>query len=288
MLKKTYSVFEKYFLFFLSTKSKLVVRNYLASIYNKTVNYCYDHFFVYLKSWIYLLKNPRSYRNIFISCIPKSGSTYTQRVLEKGLPGCFKYYRIPRIHYNLSGKGISRLKIRCSITRIHMHATELNINCLKNNGINKYIVMLRDPRDVLISFYHQVEKEGFSAGFVHLTREYFLLDRNDKIQYLIKYLLPRCIDYINSWDSPDKKLGDLEILKLYYRDMISDPDNHFQKILNFYNIPLSCFDNSFINIKKGVRFRKGKIGNWKEYFTEEQKNLVNTICGDVLKKHLWD
>ena len=147
--------------------------------------------------------------------------------------------------------------------------------------------MLRDPRDVLISFYHQVEKEGFSAGFVHLTRNYFMLDKKDKLSYLIKYLLPRLIDYINSWDSPSIEIGEIEILTLYYKDMVSDPENHFHKILDFYNISRSCFDPSSITIRKGVRFRKGKIGSWEEYFTEDQIELANTICGDVLNKHQW-
>lgn len=89
-----------------------------------------DPTMTYLQSWGFMLRHPHSDKYIFISCIPKSASTYTQRVLQLGLPDCFKFYRLPKICYHLTGKGLFRLRFRCSILRNHMHATVWNIRCL--------------------------------------------------------------------------------------------------------------------------------------------------------------
>ena len=247
-----------------------------------------DPAMTYLRSWAFMLKYPRSGRNIFICCMPKSGSTYTQRVMELGLPNCFRFYRQPDIYYNLTGKGLFRLRLRCSIQRAHMHATEWNIGLLRAHGINKYVLLLRDPRDVVVSFFHQVEKEGFSARFVHLTQDYFRLDHQEKITYLIRLLLPRLVDFVNSWDSPKQEVGELDVLTLYYRDMVEAPHEHFRRILEFYKLPERVFDTKAIELREKVRYRRGETGQWKQYFTTEQKRLANVICGDVLSRHGWE
>lgn len=130
-------------------------------------------------------------------------------------------------------------------------------------------------------------EEGDFGRFIHVTQEYFELNKEDKITYLIRLLLPWLVDFVNSWDSPSPELDELNVLTLYYRDMVRDPCQHFKKILNFYNIPEFVFDTEAIGVRKGVRFRKGKTGEWRKCFTREQTELANAICGDVLDRHGW-
>jgi len=283
IIKSIYNLFEEIFLFYLSNEKKFKVK----LVFIKIFLFVRDNTITYLRSWIFMLRYPRAEKNIFITCIPKVASTYTVKALELGLPKCFKEYRTPQRHYNLTGKGLFRLRYRCSIQHEHMSALERNIKCLKTNGIDKYVLLLRDPRDVIVSYYHHLEKEKTRESFVYLTYEYYELDQQNKITYLIRLFLPRLIDLINTWDSPSKELGELKVLKLYYRDMIQDPYKHFRKILEFYNIPDHLFDQNAINVRKGVRFREGKMDVWKKHFTERQVELANSICGDVLKKHGW-
>jgi len=268
-IKKAYNWLEEKLFSHLSSEKKMRVKMFFIRFYD----FLYQNVFVYFYSWSYMLRYPNRGKNIFISCLPKSGSTYTQKVLEQGLPAAFAYYHAQRTYgYDLTGRGLFCLRFRCSVQRIHMHANELNLQHLVSNGIRKYLVLLRDPRDVLVSYYHHVEKEGRCAYFVHLTDEYFKMSKEDKISYLIRYFLPRAVDYIHSWDSPQLKSNDYQVCQLYYRDMLEKPQEYFEKILDFFDIPRVAFNQEAIQFRKEVRFRKGVAGEWKEYFTKTTRS----------------
>ena len=169
------------------------------------------------------------------------------------------------------------------VTSMHMPASGHNIDALHSHGINKFVLLLRDPRDVVVSYYHHVENEGPNS-FLHMTNEYYELEERDKIAYLVKLLLPKLVEFINSWDSPSPELGDVDVLKLYYRDMVQDPHTHFAKILDFYQIPSEVFDRGAIGTRKGVRFREGTVGRWKQYFDGVQTELASVILSRIHRR----
>jgi hypothetical protein len=43
-----------------------------------------------------------------------------------------------------------------------------------------------------------------------------------------------------------------------------------------------------IQPKKSHTFRSGKAGGWKQYFTEEHKNLFKNVAGDLLVKLAYE
>ena len=152
----------------------------------------------------------------------------------------------------------------------------------------KVIVVLRNPKDVLVSFFHMycsVEALGHFQGDFH---DFFELFKAKRLVY------GDLFDWCKVWWG--KK--DLEnILVVRYEDMVKDCATVVQKVAEFCqkNIDSKTVDKivehcSIDNMKKDKmcqsdqkelatgRFRKGKIGDWKNFFNEEESNLVDQLC----------
>lgn len=158
-----------------------------------------------------------------------------------------------------------------------------------------FFFVYRDPRDQLISkiFY------AVDIYQEHAQHDYFTkVPMNERIktgilgrdvpglEYLpdIKTLYSR---YIGWLDCPS-------VLSLRFEDLILDQELSLERILNHiereeFKIPTSR-NNAIINVKKAIQpeksptFREGKTGKWRDYFTEEHKQLFKEVTGDLLIK----
>lgn len=158
------------------------------------------------------------------------------------------------------------------------------------------IYIVRDPRDVLISYSHQLglnhEKTyDLLSGTYHF--EYPNSKTNHEMQYK-KTLIGKWSDHYNSW----KTCKLFKILIIKYEDMISDNYNTFLKILEYLKeidsvkidtikIENALKQTKFNELKKleekygfnekqkgDFFFRVGKMNEWKNQLS---KNIVDKI-----------
>ena len=95
-----------------------------------------------------------------------------------------------------------------------------------------------------------------------------------------------------------------DILFLFYEDFIADQEQYIQKVADFLNVTLSesemerlkevtsfssMKDNSQTNYNHVGRrpglpgfMRKGKVGDWQDYFTEEQNNKFDEMYNNEI------
>ncbi|KAK3745841.1 hypothetical protein QZH41_014930 [Actinostola sp. cb2023] len=159
----------------------------------------------------------------------------------------------------------------------------------------KYIYVIRNPKDVAVSFYHHYQ--GFKMyEFDHPWDEFFEMFIENKVVYGSWY------DHVLGWWA---HRDDPKILFLKYEDMKKDLPCAVQQITKFVGKDLSpemveriadqttfsamstdskgrFYDDEEMETKHRVpgatRFiRKGEVGDWRNYFTEEQSRRFDEL-----------
>ncbi|KAM7406029.1 hypothetical protein PAMP_000434 [Pampus punctatissimus] len=163
----------------------------------------------------------------------------------------------------------------------------------------KVIYISRNPKDVVVSFYHFHKMANFlpDAG---LFPEFL----NQFLKGTLHY--GSWFDHIKGWTSQLETMNNL--LYITYEEMSLDIHGAIKKISSFLQCPLeedelnncvehcsfSCMkDNAMVNYtvidenimdhSKGTFMRKGKIGDWKNIFTEEDNQYFESIFKSMMQ-----
>ena len=160
----------------------------------------------------------------------------------------------------------------------------------------KAIVGLRNVKDVLVSFYHFYRMSKNYGNFDQSFEEFF------KIFKAKSLIHGDYFDHVLSWWE-QRSNSNLHFVK--YEDLRANPKEEIAKIAHFLGKNLKddqldfiIDESSFESMRKNPMtnneknpvfdttvskfFRKGEVGDWQNYFTEEQRQYVDSLC----KKHL--
>ncbi len=159
--------------------------------------------------------------------------------------------------------------------------------------------VLRDPRDVIVSWYYSMLKSHILMGKVGTYRAALSqLDYNDGISYCIDALQLRFAQQ-RSWMIYGKT--DPHVLIVKYEDLIADPFKQFKHLFEHCHIPVPdetleevIQKYSFTNMKKKdlekrsaesaeSHYRKGKAEEWREALTEEHLKKFYGITGNLIE-----
>ena len=157
----------------------------------------------------------------------------------------------------------------------------------KNKKLVKYIFIIRDPKDVIISYYEYLKLIGSPI---------FKCEFNKFFQLFITGLVPggSYWEFVNDWKNNSKNLN---ILWIYYEDLKKDAITQIIKIIKFLGfeniintndeIKQIIKNSSFFKMKQMIKngkdnyplnfFRKGIIGDHKNILTKQQINTLNMI-----------
>ncbi|XP_054720276.1 sulfotransferase 1 family member D1-like [Uloborus diversus] len=240
--------------------------------------------------------------DIYIASYPKTGTTWTQEIIylihsdldfegakTKGLDERFPYVEHARtdICYVKEMKSPRLLKT-------HLPYSLLPTDIHKKQC--KIIYITRNPRDVVVSYYHFacMLKETHYTGTFEQFFERFISSRATYSPFLMHN--------IEFWNKRNEK----NILFLFYEDLKKDLHTNVMKIASFLekqltteNINAIIEHCSFQNMAKsntvalssndvvggsvGKFFRKGQVGDWKNYLTPEQIERLDEevvkVCG---------
>lgn len=224
--------------------------------------------------------------DIFLVSYPKSGNTWVRFLIANLLTDSDVSFSnlgkfVPDIYWD-KRKDIDPL-IDINVFKTHSHFRS-------KYARNKIIYLIRDARDVAVSyyfFYNKTKRKNISFD-----------------DFLHKFLYGGIDNYGNWSENIGSWTGALirsdNFLLVRYEDMISDPKKQMHRIVDFIGLT-NVDDNkikeairksNFENLKKDEIenrkkikelkntdksisfFRKGENGNWKEFFTEEQLRLL--------------
>ncbi|GIX78763.1 sulfotransferase 1E1 [Caerostris darwini] len=240
--------------------------------------------------------------DIYVISYPKTGTTWLQEIvylihsnidinsaLNIDLNQRFPYIEHSRTNFN-DVKNMDSPRLL---------KTHLPYSCLPQDIIQKQckiIYITRNPRDVAVSYYHFacMLKETQYKGTFEQFFQRFLLDRPTYSPFLLHNL--------EFWNQRNDK----NILFLSYEDLKIDLVGNLKKIAEFLNRKLNpeelnaikehcefknmskhkttaLSEDSAVDKKASSFYRKGQVGDWKNYFTEEMLKKLDEKVEKVLK-----
>jgi hypothetical protein len=248
-------------------KAKNFIGHEKASVFSKTIHLYQD--------------------DIFLVSFPKSGNTWLSFIIANLLKKDNENINFHNVINYIPELGIHNQKI-LNLNRpriIKSHDTY-------NSQFSVVIYLVRDPRDVYVSYYHYKRKLlPESQSFSEFLR------KND--------LYPcRWHTHVESWMDKSNVA-----LFLKYEDILADTFGKVCKVAEVIlgNVPSDeriweAIENSSFNkmkaiekeygrpfksraqeIKSSTFVRKGTIGDWNNHFTEEDKEYLGTEVGSLLE-----
>ena len=242
--------------------------------------------------------------DIFIATYPKCGTTWTMYIvwliLHNGEP-LEPTKRLEQFYPHLEEVGKETIN---ALPSPHVIKTHLPYGMTPYHPQSKYIYIARNPFDCLVSFYHHtrrfIKHYDFAEGQFDVFFECFIQGEVDFGDYF---------DNLTSWY---EKENEHFVLFLTYEQMKQDIEASIKKIACFIGCKQVIEDkfvmkkiishSSFSSMSRDQQrwsskrpdhmpafIRKGKVGDWRSYFSDEQKaRLMNKLLskGDV--KSLWD
>lgn len=233
--------------------------------------------------------------SIVIASMPKSGTVYVNRLLSKGLN--YWSYDIGYSHFPQATADFRRLRVVAQggwVSSQHFEADVLSINRL-DKYIKRWVVHVRDPRSVLVSWAHHLDYYGRRDPddvddwfYPQPVSSYLDLDITAKIDWCIENFLPVVMAWLKNWllviDS-----NKYQILLTTYDQLVASEEDFVKSILKFHGIPSAEFVMPIIGKNMGEsHFRSGRSDEWREVMSPLQLVKANEFIGtQILDRFGW-
>ncbi|XP_071093522.1 sulfotransferase 1A1-like [Haliotis cracherodii] len=153
----------------------------------------------------------------------------------------------------------------------------------------KILYLTRNPKDMTVSFYNFVMKLPMYYKYTGEWNNFVRPSLEGKFDY------GSWFDYVKDWEEV-KKTTDVPIMTLNYEDMKEDVFREMKKMQDFLGVKRSdefvkevCDHCSFTSMKKvkadmaNIVYRKGEVGDWKNWFTVAQNEWFDQIYEQKMK-----
>ena len=197
--------------------------------------------------------------------------------LEVGIPGM---------------KAMDKLNSMTSQRLIRTHLKTSFFQKQMKDGMYKTILVLRNVKDQLVSYYHFYRMNSGFGNFTGTFDEFFELFRKGQLSY------GSWFDHVLGWWQLKQQMPE-KIMVVKYEDIHKDPRKMISNLAEFLGKKLSQEDvekiagatsfeemktkgnlhtkHSGMNEEISPFMRKGKVGDWQTHFSQEQSQYVDEL-----------
>ncbi|XP_071091080.1 sulfotransferase 1B1-like [Haliotis cracherodii] len=156
---------------------------------------------------------------------------------------------------------------------------------------NKIVYVLRDPRDVAVSFYHFYIANKAGIGYDGTWGDFLDLFINGKVQW------GSWCEHVKNFEEVIKtKRHDQQILVMNYEDTKQNPTESVKRLSDFLglsrndelcsriaekcgfkNMAVNKLNYTLLSDNRDIIYRKGVVGDWKNIFTVAQKEMFDRL-----------
>lgn len=220
-------------------------------------------------------------KTIFITCFPKSGSTFLMELLSEvtGFHRPHLVYSYERSDQNIYLPALIDVCNKKSIIQQHARATNAHID-LVNQYKLKPVILTRNIFDVVVSlvdfFDTSLDPKMFAC---YTTPEYASMSRKDKIAMMVELAVPWYFNfYAGWWDAV--QTGRVNATWLTYETLIAEPEKAVAGILDFAALkPVRTVADAIESVtSKRIRFNKGVSGRGQVELNEKQHQSITRLA----------
>ncbi|XP_033739382.1 sulfotransferase 1C3-like [Pecten maximus] len=240
--------------------------------------------------------------DVILCTFPKSGSHWVYNTVQMLRSGKLTYSGTPLVADFEDLELISRMETpRTFLTHLTFPLIPTDVK----KGVPKVIFVSRNPKDVLVSYFHFIDNMINTAfeGDFNFFMKFFLSEE------FFSSGASWCT-YMKEWTNGTIRFPEMRILSLRYEDFKKDTFGCIVKLAEFLEVKRSVTflgevekNITFEHLKKGharIRgesdrwsvvdkhgrvpiYRKGKIGDWKNMFTVAQNDYFNAIYKEKME-----
>jgi hypothetical protein len=223
--------------------------------------------------------NAGDHHHIVVASMPKSGSTYLQKVLAH-ITG-FRPYWLNTIGHdnerNLELTAIPMFLAQGTVTQEHMRATRANVHWLKRMGVRP-TVLVRNIFDVIVSSRDHSAGGDICGPNAHTPAAYNTWCPEDQAWFIIRMGLPWHLTFVSSWLDAQREIP---VLWVSYEDVVQQTVATVARILEHTGVERSSADIQRLAAEvdlDNVRFNRGLSGRGKSELTGAQRQAVRDLA----------
>lgn len=180
------------------------------------------------------------------------------------------------------------------ISKEHVAATEHNLKMLRQAGIRRVLVHLRDPRQAVVSWAHFVRDDVSMRLLAPIWRKIvppasvLAKDLDAVVDWSVEHYLKLQMDWIRTWIAAEGGEEAPEILFLDFESFKRDPDDYFDRVLAFFRIAPGAFDRTRGAQAEDVHLRRGETEEWRSVLSRaQQARALEIMTPELCARFGW-
>ena len=214
--------------------------------------------------------------SILLVSIPKSGTIYMRELLIRGLglkPLTVSNEYFPEDQLRLNE--LEEFHRGGRIASTHIDPSAVNLQLL-DAFVQRWVVHIRDPRSVLLSWTHHLARLFGVANMHALLKltptpppEYHLQPIEWRIDWNIQNFLPSVVAWTQDWVKLADRYPD-RILLTEFADLRENELDFMTRLVSFGGYPEGCYKHPALDKTMALHFRNGHLDEWRTAFSADQ------------------